>query len=62
MSGVDLLATVLALSVASAATGIFIRKSGKYLPPIWFGLTLMTLGYGLLIDLGANSSWAKIIT
>jgi hypothetical protein len=29
--------------------------------PIILGFVLMTLGYGLFIDLAANSSWAKII-
>lgn len=49
------------LSIASIATGIFIRKTGQYMPPILFGLFFMTLGTGLLIDLDRNSSWAKII-
>lgn len=31
------------------------------MPPIIFGLCMMTLGYGLLIDLDRDSSWAKII-
>ncbi|KAF2118543.1 major facilitator superfamily-domain-containing protein [Lophiotrema nucula] len=61
LSGVYLLPTALSLSFLSAFTGIFIRKTGQYLPPIWFGLTLMTLGFGLFIDLGVHSSWAKII-
>ena len=61
LSGVYLLPTALSLSFLSAFTGVFIRKTGQYLPPIWFGLTFMTLGFGLFIDLGPNSSWAKII-
>ncbi|KAF2788415.1 hypothetical protein K505DRAFT_366486 [Melanomma pulvis-pyrius CBS 109.77] len=61
LSGVYLLPTALSLSFLSAFTGIFIRKTGQYLPPIWSGLTLMTIGFGLFIDLGPNSSWAKII-
>lgn len=61
LSGVYLLPTALSLSFVSAGTGIFIRKTGQYLPPIWAGMTLMTLGFGLFIDLGPNSSWAKII-
>ncbi|KAF2099671.1 MFS general substrate transporter [Rhizodiscina lignyota] len=61
MSGVDLLGFVLALSLSSAATGIFIRKTGKYLPPIWFGMVVLTLGFGLFIDLDAHSSWVKVI-
>ena len=34
---------------------------GKYLYPIVFGFAMMTLGYGLFIDLDAESSLAKIV-
>ena len=61
LSGVYLLPYAIILSFVSAATGIFMRKTGKYLPPIWFGLTVMTLGFGLFIDLPLTSDWAKII-
>lgn len=61
LSGVYLLPQAVALSFLSMFTGIFIKKTGQYLPMIWFGMFLMTLGFGLFIDLGANSSWAKII-
>ncbi|KAF2681833.1 multidrug resistance protein fnx1 [Lentithecium fluviatile CBS 122367] len=61
LSGVYLLPTALSLSFLSAFTGIFIKKTGQYLPCIWFGFFMMTLGFGLFIDLGPNSSWAKII-
>jgi EmrB/QacA subfamily drug resistance transporter len=61
LSGVYLLPTALSLSFLSAFTGIFIKKTGQYLPPIWGGLVFMTLGFGLFADLTASSSWAKII-
>ncbi|KAE9967482.1 hypothetical protein EG328_008172 [Venturia inaequalis] len=61
LSGVYTLATALSLSFASMATGISIRKTGQYLPPIYAGLATMTLGYGLFTNLDARSSWAKII-
>jgi len=61
LSGVYLLPTALSLSFLSAFTGIFIRKTGQYLPCIWFGLVFMTAGFGTFIDLGVHSSWAKII-
>ena len=61
LSGVYTLATALSLSLLSVFTGIYIRKTGQYRPPIWFGLTLMTVGFGLFIDLWLNSNWAKII-
>ncbi|KAG9235409.1 MFS multidrug transporter-like protein [Amylocarpus encephaloides] len=61
LSGVYLLPLALSLSFVSAASGIFIKKTGKYLPPIWFGMFLMTLGFGLFIDFGREAHWAKII-
>jgi Na+/melibiose symporter-like transporter len=61
LSGVYLLPTAVALSCSSIFTGIFIKKTGKYRPLIWCGMTLMTIGFGLFINLNVNSSWAKII-
>ena len=61
LSGVYTLATALSLSITSIFTGIFIRKTGQYVHPIWAGLILMALGYGLFLDLWRDSSWAKII-
>lgn len=60
LSGVYLLPTALALSFGSIGTGIFVRKVGAFLPPIYFGLFMMTLGYGLFVDFDANSNWAKL--
>ncbi|KAF2662752.1 hypothetical protein K491DRAFT_616380 [Lophiostoma macrostomum CBS 122681] len=61
LSGVYLLPTALSLSFFSAFTGIFIRKTGQYLPCIYFGFIFMTAGFGTFVDLKVNSSWAKII-
>jgi EmrB/QacA subfamily drug resistance transporter len=61
LSGVYLLPTALALSAGSIGTGIFVGKVGLFLPPIYLGLFMLTLGYGLFIDFSAHSSWAKII-
>ncbi|KAK3673924.1 hypothetical protein LTR78_006126 [Recurvomyces mirabilis] len=60
-SGIWLLPTALSIAVGSPLNGLFIGKTGQYLPPIYFGFVLMTIGYGLLIDLDAHSSWAKLI-
>ncbi|KAM0724242.1 hypothetical protein Q7P37_000124 [Cladosporium fusiforme] len=60
LSGVYLLPTALALSFGSIGTGIYVRKAGLFLPPIYFGLFMMTLGYGLFVDFDANSNWAKL--
>ena len=61
LSGVYLVPFALSLSLVSGVTGVFIKKTGKYLPPIWFGMTVLTLGMGLFIDLGPNRNWTKII-
>ncbi|KAL2137263.1 hypothetical protein VTI74DRAFT_4994 [Chaetomium olivicolor] len=61
MSGVYVLPWVMSLSLMSAGTGIFIKKTGKYLPCIIFGMVVMTLGFGLFIDLEARANWAKIV-
>jgi EmrB/QacA subfamily drug resistance transporter len=60
LSGVYLLPTALALSAGSIGTGIFVKKTGAYLPPIYFGLFMMTLGYGLFVDFDAHSNWGKL--
>ncbi|KAK3905768.1 major facilitator superfamily domain-containing protein [Staphylotrichum tortipilum] len=61
MSGVYVLPWVMSLSLVSAATGIVIKKSGKYLPPLIFGMAVMTLGFGLFIDLEPRANWTKIV-
>ncbi|GAB7364393.1 hypothetical protein MBLNU230_g4936t1 [Neophaeotheca triangularis] len=61
LSGVYLLPTAISLSISSIATGIFIRKTGLFLPPIYTGVFFLVLGYGLFVDFSATSSLAKII-
>jgi Major Facilitator Superfamily len=61
LSGVYLFPFVFSLSFASATTGIFIKKTGRYQEPIWFGMVMMTLGFGLLISLDSYANWAKIV-
>lgn len=61
LSGVYILPFTFLLGVTSALTGFFIKKTGLYVPPIVGGFALMTLGYGLFIDLGATAHWAKIV-
>ena len=61
LSGVYILPLAVSLSIASLGTGIYIRKTGKYLPPIYLGMTFLVLGMGLFCDYDAHSNWAKII-
>ena len=61
LSGVYLFPFVIALSFTSALVGVFIKKTGQYLVAIWFGLFLMTVGFGLYIALPAGHTWSRII-
>ncbi|KAL2021618.1 hypothetical protein VTK56DRAFT_6971 [Thermocarpiscus australiensis] len=61
LSGIYVLPFALSLSLVSAGTGVFIKKTGKYRPAIIFGMAVMTLGFGLFIDLEARPNWPKII-
>lgn len=61
LSGVYLLPLALGVGASAIMTGAYIGVTGRYRPPIFVGWALMVLGYGLFINLDANSSWAKII-
>ncbi|KAL8899695.1 MAG: hypothetical protein Q9207_006064 [Kuettlingeria erythrocarpa] len=61
LSGIYTFPFVLSLSFVSAAVGVMIKRTGQYLPPIWFGMFVMTLGFGLYIDLKEYPSWSRII-
>ena len=61
LSGAYLLPTALALGLSSIGTGVFIKKTGMFLPPMYVGMFFLTLGYGLFVNFDAKSSWAKLI-
>jgi MFS family permease len=61
LSGVYLLPYALSFSFTSTFAGVLIKRTGKYLPALWFGFIVTTLGWGLFIDLPFDPSWAKII-
>lgn len=62
LSGVYLLPTAVSLSVGSLATGFYINKTGRYRPPIWSGMLLLTIGYGLFIEMRQTTpSWPRLI-
>ena len=60
LSGVYLFPFVISLSFTSAFAGILIKKTGQYLLPLQLGLFLMTLGFGLYIDLPVGRTWGRI--
>jgi MFS family permease len=49
------------LALFTIGTGLYMRKTGKYLYMIIGGMAFSTLGTGLLIDLGAETNWPKFI-
>jgi len=49
------------LALFTIGTGLYMRKTGKYLYMIIAGMVISTLGTGLLIDFGAETNWPKII-
>ncbi|KAK1959824.1 MFS general substrate transporter [Colletotrichum sublineola] len=61
LSGVYLLPFILSNTCMAAATGVYIQQTGKYVPAVYLGLVLMTLGTGLLIDLDVEANWPKIV-
>lgn len=61
LSGVILLPFVLALSVTSAAAGIYLKVTGRYIGCIRLGLVLSVLGCGLFYDLPRSKTWSKIV-
>jgi Fungal trichothecene efflux pump (TRI12) len=61
LSGVYLLPYIVMNTVVGATTGLFIQKTGRYIPAVYLGLVMMTLGTGLMINLGLDANWPKIV-
>lgn len=61
MSGVYLLPFIVSSSVSAALTGVYIQWSGRYMPAVYTGLVGMTLGIGLLINIGVEADWVKLV-
>ncbi|KAI0475411.1 major facilitator superfamily transporter [Xylariaceae sp. FL0804] len=62
ISGLSLFPLIIPMSAVTFGTGILVRRTGNYLPQIWFGAAMMTLGTGLFINFGPSVNWAKIVT
>lgn len=60
-SGVLLLPFAVSMSIATVGSGIYVKKTGRYLDCIRVGLLLMVLGLGLFYDLPDSKYWPKII-
>lgn len=61
VSGVHLLPLIVSSSLAAACTGVFIQKTGIYLPIMYGAQVLLTLGSGLLINLAFEKSITKLV-
>ncbi|PWY89946.1 MFS general substrate transporter [Aspergillus heteromorphus CBS 117.55] len=60
-SGVLIIPMMAAASLSDVAVGILIHQTGRYREIIWAGTTLLTLGTGLYIMLGVDTSLGQII-
>lgn len=61
LSGVYLLPVAVTLCLVSTMAGVYISHTGRYRPPIYFGLVMTILGHGLYINLQPYASWSRII-
>ncbi|KAL2201876.1 MFS general substrate transporter [Sarocladium strictum] len=61
-AGIYMLPFIISISITAALTGLYIQLTGKYLPAVYTGLTLMTLGIGLMIDVGLSRSWTRLVS
>lgn len=59
-SGVHLVPLIVASSLAAAFAGVFIQRTGIYLPLMYVSQVLLTLGTGLFINLQFEISLARL--
>jgi MFS family permease len=60
-SGLLLLPLIVMQAVVEIMAGVLINRTGRYREFIWAGVTLMTLGTGLYINLGPDTSVAVVV-
>jgi len=60
-AGVDLFGLSYSISLVAIVAGVAVKKTGKYLIPLYVGWILAIVGSGLLMTLGANSSLLKSV-
>ena len=60
-SGVLILPLFIAVSLCDKSVGVLIHQKGRYREIMWAGTTFLTLGTGLYIAFGIDTSLAKII-
>ncbi|KAJ5345865.1 hypothetical protein N7452_003869 [Penicillium brevicompactum] len=60
-SGLYLLPLIVSCALAAAAAGIFMQRTGKYLPVMYIAQGFLVLGSGLLISLKFEANITKLI-
>lgn len=60
-SGIRILPLVLAMVIASILSGVIVGRIGYYMPPLLFGIVLMTTGAGLLTTLQIDTPSSRWI-
>lgn len=61
LSGLTLFCLVIPLSFMSIASGLIMKKTGRYQEVIWISSIFFCLGAGLLINLPSYRDWPKVI-
>ncbi|KAF9870986.1 hypothetical protein CkaCkLH20_11658 [Colletotrichum karsti] len=61
IAGISLFPLLIPLTVTTMLGGLYTRRTGNYIIPIFFGSALMTLGNGFFITFDTNTNWAKIV-
>ncbi|KAJ5236094.1 hypothetical protein N7489_006185 [Penicillium chrysogenum] len=61
MSGLYLLPLIVSCALAAAAAGIFMQRTGEYLPVMYIAQGFLVLGSGLLISLKFESNITKLV-
>jgi hypothetical protein len=59
-SGLYLLPLIVSSSLSAAVAGVFIQKTGRYLPVMYVSQLILILGVGLFIDLQFEKNLAKL--
>ena len=60
-SGVLLLPLIVFTATAGIIAGVIIHRTGRYRELIWSGTVVLTIGLGLFVNFGANSSTGMIL-
>jgi hypothetical protein len=60
-AGIDLFGLSYSISLIAIVAGVAVKKTGKYLIPIYVGWMFTVVGAGLLTTLRADNSFAKAV-